>query len=95
MIWHIVLLDATQSSVEERVALKGAIQALVDIDEVLWIRDGSEPENRTIGFLSIFQDAASLDAYRDAPLHLELARLIKSSGAVVHRLDFEGPPPPI
>ena len=73
---------------------RAAVHALADIDEVLWFRDGSDPEDRTIGFLSIFRDAESLAAYRDAPLHLELVRLIRGSGVAVHRLNFEGPPPP-
>jgi hypothetical protein len=94
MIWHTVLLDATNADSGQRLELRRAVHALAEIDEVLWFRDGSEPEDRTIGFLSIFRDAASLDAYRNAPLHLELVRLIRNSAVAVHRLNFDGPPPP-
>lgn len=94
MIWHTVILDATSADADQRGELRRAVHALPGIEEVLWFREGSEPEDQSIGFLSIFRDAESLDSYRIAPLHLELARLIRSTGVGVHRLDFEGPPPP-
>jgi hypothetical protein len=46
MIWHMVLLDTENADASSRIELRRAVQALADIDDVLWFRvdfDGPPP----------------------------------------------------
>jgi hypothetical protein len=94
MLWHTVVLDTKAATPEQRQRLKRSVEALSGVEQILWLRHGNEPESVSIGFLSIFADIESLNAYRAHPLHLALVDEIRSSGVTVHRLNFEGPMPP-
>ena len=94
MLWHTVILDTKGATQEQRDRLGRAVERLSGVEEILWLRHGTEPNDVSVGFLSIFADIESLTAYRVHPLHLALVDEIRSSGVTVHRLNFEAPMPP-
>lgn len=90
MMWHIVRFRfPADVDDEERRALERDIEGLADaVDEVVWLTVARDVADPTVtGLISLFEDAAGLDAYREHPVHVPVAERARQLSEEVTRLD--------
>lgn len=88
MIWHIVRFDFADVDDATREEVEGALQGLVALDEVAWLRLARDIDEPTVtGLLTVFADLDALEAYRVHPDHVPVVARIRELGIPAVRLD--------
>ena len=89
MIWHIVRLDFTGIDPEVRSAIETRLEALVDIEEVAWLRLARDIDDEVVtGLLTGFASEDDLATYRTHPDHLPVVHDIRDLGVGLARFDI-------
>lgn len=90
MIWHVVRFDMGALEEDARAQLESMLQALVEIDDVVWLRVARDIEEPAVtGLLTGFRDHAALERYRVHPKHLPVVERVRDLGIPVVRLDVD------